>query len=202
MKDAHRHRDRLTPDDARESEPVPALEDVLERRLRTGVETEPSREALRDLAVHGERLARDRNAVGEDVLDQPRPFLFGKTTSHMRPQEPDDLLHVARIDQRERRSRHDVVAVQLRRLVSVRGASRRVQQRGVVGIGEFLRRRGGELAKSDREHRSSQRVLERLAGAEVGRERESADDLGSTDRLLDRSHHRCNRGSRGPMSRS
>ena len=49
---------------------------------------------------------------------------------------------------------------------------------------ELLRRCTGELAESDREHGAAQRVLERLTGAEVGREREGADHLGGADRLL------------------
>jgi hypothetical protein len=36
-------------------------------------------------------------------------------------------------------------------------------------------------------------VLERLAGAEVGRERERTDDLGRPDRLLDRGRHHPDR---------
>lgn len=195
VQDPHRQRDRLAAGDARESEPVPALEDVSERCFGTRAETHPACKALRDLAVHGERLAGDGNAVGDDVLDQRRAFPFGQTTSDMRPEEPDDLLQVARIDQRERRSRHDVVAVELCRLVPVRGASRRVQERDVVGVRQLLRRGGGELAEADREHRGAQSMLERLTGSEIGRQREGADDLGSADRLLDRARHRRGRRS-------
>ena len=78
----------------------------------------------------------------------------------------------------------DVVVVHLHRLVPVRRAAGRVQERDVVRVSELLRRRSGELAETDREHGRAQRMLERLPGAEVGREREGTDDLGSADRLL------------------
>ena len=53
------------------------------------------------------------------------------------------------------------------------------------------RRRAGELAETNREHRRAQRVLERLAGAEVGGEREGADHLGRTNRPLRYTRHFC-----------
>lgn len=114
VQDAHRQRNRLATRDAWKAETVPALEDVLERRLGPGAQAEPPCEVLRDLTVHGEGLAGDRDAVGDDVLDQPRPFVIGKTAADMLPEEPDDRLDVARVDEGERRPRHDVVAVQLR----------------------------------------------------------------------------------------
>ena len=59
-----------------------------------------------------------------------------------------------------------------------------MEERDVVRVDEILRRRPGELAEPHREHGGAQRVLERLAHAEVRRERERADDLGGADRLL------------------
>ena len=76
----------------------------------------------------------------------------------------------------------DVIAVELRRLVTVRCASRSVEQRDVVRVDELLRGRAGELSQTDREHGGAQGVLERLSGTEVCREREGADDLGRADR--------------------
>ena len=46
------------------------------------------------------------------------------------------------------------------------------------------RHRSGELPEPDREQGRAQRVLERLPGAEVGREREGAYHLGRPDRPL------------------
>ncbi len=79
----------------------------------------------------------------------------------------------------------DVVAEQLRRLVPVRRAPRGVEERDVVRVRELLLRCPGELAEPDREHGAPHRVLERLPRAEIGRERQRADDLRGADRLLD-----------------
>ena len=66
-----------------------------------------------------------------------------------------------------------------------------MQERDVIRIRELLRRRSGQLAEPHREHSRTQRVLERLPGAEVGRERQDADYLGGADRLLDRERPRA-----------
>jgi hypothetical protein len=59
-----------------------------------------------------------------------------------------------------------------------------VEQRDVVRGGKILGRRSGKLAEADRENGGTQRVLERLRGAEIGREREGANNLGCTDSRL------------------
>jgi hypothetical protein len=59
-----------------------------------------------------------------------------------------------------------------------------MEERDEVRVRELLGRCSGELTETDREHRSAQRVLERLAGAEVGCERQGANHLGSADRPL------------------
>jgi hypothetical protein len=59
-----------------------------------------------------------------------------------------------------------------------------VEERDVVGVHEFLRGCSGELTEADRKHGGAQRVLEWLPGAEVGREREGTNHLGSADRPL------------------
>ena len=68
-----------------------------------------------------------------------------------------------------------------RRLGRVRRAAEGVQQGDVVGVRELLRRGARELAEPDGEDRRPQRVLERLAGAQVGRERHGADHFGGAD---------------------
>ena len=181
VQETHRQRDRVAAGDTREPQPVPALEDVFERRLGARAEAEPPGEPLRHLAVHRQRLAGRRKAVGDGLLDHGGAELRGATEADVRPEEREDLRGVARVDERERGPRHDVVAVQLRRLVPVRGAPGGVKERDVVRVDELLRGCSGELAETDREHGGAQRVLERLPGAEVGREREGADHLGSAD---------------------
>ena len=59
-----------------------------------------------------------------------------------------------------------------------------VKERDVVRVDELLRRCSGELAETDCEHGGAHRVLERLPGTEVGRERECTNHLGSADRPL------------------
>ena len=54
----------------------------------------------------------------------------------------------------------------------------------VVRVRQLLLRRARKLAETNREDSSPQRVLERLPCAEVGREREGTDYLGSADRPL------------------
>ena len=78
----------------------------------------------------------------------------------------------------------DVVVVDLYRLMPVGRAPGGVEERDVVRVLELLRRCAGELPETDGEHGAAERMLERLAGAEVGGERERADHLGDADRLL------------------
>src|SRR4051812_35518925 len=61
-----------------------------------------------------------------------------------------------------------------------------MEERHVVGVRELPRGCSREVAEPDREHRCAQRVLERLTGAEVRREREGTDDLGNAYRLFHR----------------
>ena len=61
-----------------------------------------------------------------------------------------------------------------------------MKERDVVGVHELLCRCPGELPQTDREQGGAQGVLERLPGAEVGRQRERSDHLGSANRSLAR----------------
>ena len=173
-----------SPRDVREPASVPAREDVLERRLDVRAELEPAREPLRHLAHRRERLTGSRAGVGDRLLDQRGADLRRPADADVRPVEREHLRGVGRVDEEERGSVRDVVAVELRRLVPVRRAPGGVEERDVVRVRELLRRRSGELAETDREHGGAQRVLERLPGAEVGRERQRADHLGGADRPL------------------
>ncbi len=74
-----------------------------------------------------------------------------------------------------------VVAVELCGLVPVRGAAGGVEQRNVVRVDELLGGRSGELTQANGEDRGAQCVLERLPGAEIGRERQCAHELSRTD---------------------
>ena len=133
-------------------------------------------------------VTRPGAGVRDRILDHRRAHVRAATRSDVASVEREDLRGVGRVDEEERRPVRDVVAEELRRLVAVRRAPRRVEERDVVRVREFLCRRSGELTETHREHRAAQRVLERLSGAEVGRERECTDDFGRTDRLLARSH--------------
>ena len=116
--------------------------------------------------------------VGDGHLDHLRADLRRPAEPDVGPVEREHLRGVGRVDEVEGGPVRDVVAEQLRRLVPVRRAAGGVEERDVVGVGELLRRRSGELAETDREHGGAQRVLERLPGAEVGGDRERADHLG------------------------
>ena len=155
-------------------------------------------EALRDLAHRFQRFARPRAGFGDRLLEHLRANL-------RRPSEPDEgaieLEHLVRlggVDQVEGGAVRDVVAEQLPRLVSVRGAAGRVQQRDVVGIGELVSRGARELAEPHREHGRANGVLERLPGAEVGRDRQRGDQLGGANRLLDAHSGGCGARHRLP----
>ena len=161
---------QLVAADGREAASVPAGEHVLERRLHARAELEPAGEPLCDLAHGREALARPRAGVCERVGDQRLALLRRLPGSDVRAVEGEHLRRVGRVDQEERRAVRDVVVVDLDRLVAVRGAARRVEQRDVVGVGELGGGGSRELAEPHREHGGTQRVLERLAGAEIGRE--------------------------------
>ena len=107
----------------------------------------------------------------------------------MLPVEGEHRVAVGGVDQEERGPVADVVAEKLSRLVAVRRAAGRVQQRDVVGVGALGVRGPGERAEADGKDRRAQRVLERLAGAEIGRERQHRHQLGRAHRLLDRPLH-------------
>ena len=97
-------------------------------------------------------------------------------------QEREHLGRIARVDEREHRPRHDVLAVERRRLVPVGRAASRVQKRDVVRVDEFLCRRVGKLSEVNRQHGSAKGMLERLPRSQVGGERERSDDLGRANR--------------------
>ena len=154
VQEAHRQRDRLAARRAREPPPVPAREDVLERRLDAGAEAEPPGEPLRHLAHRRERFAGPRRRRWRS---RPRSSRRGPPGGRPSPTlalvEREDLRRVGRVDEVERGPVRDVVAEQLRRLVPVRRAAGRVEERDVVGVGELLRRtprrarRGGRRAR-------------------------------------------------------
>ena len=172
VEETHRRRDRVA-SCARESAPIAAREAMLERRLDTRPEVEPTREPLRDLAHRRERLTSPRGGVCDRVFEEGGADLQDLADADVGPVEREHLRRVGRVDEEERCPMRDVVAVELRRLVAVRGASRSVEQRDVVRVDELLRGRAGELSQTDREHGGAQGVLERLSGTEVGREREA-----------------------------
>ena len=177
-------RDRLPRGRAWEPVPVPALEDVRQVRDNAGAEAEPAGEALRDLAVQGERRARDLERVLERVGDHLLTNLRRSSLSHHVHEERAELFGVASVDECELGARLDVVPEELRLLGRVRRAAERVQQGDVVGVDELRRREPGELAEADREDRRPERVLERLTGAQIGRYRHRADHLRGADGRL------------------
>ena len=148
-------RDRLAGDAGREPVAVPALEDERQRLQRAGAEAQPAREPLRDLAVQREGRLGERERVGERLRDHLLADLRRPAGADVLDEEGRDLVEVAGVDERERRPRHDVVAVQLRRLGRVRGAAEGVQQRDVVRVAELLRGRAREVAQPDGEDRRS-----------------------------------------------
>ena len=146
-------------------------------------ETEPPGEPLRHLAHRRKRISRPHR-VGERRFDDLLAHLRRAAGRDVRAVERDDLIHVGRVDEEEGGPMLDVLAEELRRLVPVRRAAGAVEERDVVGVANLVRGCAGEFGQADREHRRAQRVLERLPRAEVGRERERADELGGADRLL------------------
>ena len=183
VQETHRQRDRIATD-VRESTSVPAREHVLQRGLDVRAEVEPAGEPLRDFAHRRKRVTSPRAGVGDRILDERGADLRSAARADVSLVERKHLRRVGRVDEIERRPVLDVVAVEQRRFVPVRGASRSVEERDVVRVRELSRRGSGELAEADREHGSAQRVLERLPGAEVGRERKGTDHLGGADRPL------------------
>jgi hypothetical protein len=151
--------DVLPGDPGREPVPVPALEDERQRLQDPGTEAQPAGEPLRDLAVQREGRLGQRERVGQSLRDHLVADLGRPAGADPRRQEGADLLGVPRVDERERRPRRDVVAVQLGRLGPVGGAAEGVQQRDVVRVDELRRRHTGELAEAHGEDRGAQRLL-------------------------------------------
>ena len=114
---------------------VPALED--EPSASCVPEPKPSQLANRCATSQcsAKRLPGERQAASASA---PRPSPRGPPAAGRRRRSrggmPATSAGLPRVDERERRPRHDVVAVQLRRLVRVRGAAGGVQQRDVVGV--------------------------------------------------------------------
>ena len=169
MQETHRQRDRVAAG-VRESPTVPTCKDVLECSLDRLVEAEPTCETLRDLAHRRERRTGPRAGVGDRLLDEGCANLGGTTGADVFPVEREHLLRVGGVDEIEGSPVRDVVAVEQRRLVPVRRAPGSVQERDVVRVRKLLGRSSRELAEPNRENGGSQRVLERLPGAEVGGE--------------------------------
>ena len=169
MQEAHRQGDRV-PCDVGEPSPVPAGEDVFERRLNVRVEIEPAREPLRHFAHHRKRRTPSRGGVRDRVLEHRCTHIRAPTGPHIGLVEREHLRRVGRVDQEERRPVLDVVPEQLRRFVPVRRAARGVEERDVVRVRELLLRCPGELAEPDGEHGAPHGMLERLPRAEIGRE--------------------------------
>jgi hypothetical protein len=123
-----RRRDRLPSGRAREPVPVPALEDVREVRDNAGPKAEPPGEALRDLAMQGERRACDLESVLERVGDHSLTNLRRSSLSHHVHEERAELVEVASVYECELGARLDVVPEELRLLGRVRRATDGVQQ--------------------------------------------------------------------------
>ena len=201
MQEARRERD-LFAGDRRQPTPVPACEHEFECLLDSGAEPQPPRKPLRHLAHGREGLAGSRR-IGEGALDHLRAHLRRPVGPHVGAVEREDLLAVGRVDEEEGRPVLDVLAEDKRRLVPVRRAAGGVEEGDVVGVGDLLGGRSRELAEAGGEDRRAQRVLERLPRAEVGREREGADQLGGADvcRRTGRFHVLilCGRNERGQV---
>ena len=170
--------------------------------IDAGAEAEPPGEALRDLAVQGERRARDLERVLERVGDHRLTNLRRSSLSHDILEERCDLFGVAPVDECELGARLDVVPEELRLLGRVRRAAERVQQRDVVRVHEVRRRELGELSEADGEDRRPERVLEGLTGAQIGRDRHRADHLRSADGRFALGGSCCRRRGRVRHARS
>ena len=73
--------------------------------------------------------------------------------------------------------------------MGVGGAARGVQQRDEVGVGGHVLVEAGLLGQADGQDTRAQRVLERLAAAEVGGDREGGRELGRAEPSGERVSH-------------
>jgi hypothetical protein len=181
VEEPRRDRNGVAACSGREALAVPALERAAERVLDALGEGEPCRELTGDLAVHGEhpphhRTARRQHSGGHHRTQHRRSAVAGAG-----PGEAGDVVEPRDVDDGELDPRPDVVAVHRGHLVRVRRASGRVHQRGVVRGGELGLGHAREPSEPDGEDRRPERVLERLAGAKICRQRERADQLDRPD---------------------
>jgi hypothetical protein len=154
-------RDRLAGHAGREAAAVPALERVPQAALHVRAESEPLGEPHRDLAVRGEVLPRASRARGERLGQRAQPQRQRRTGAGARRQEPQHVEAAPGIEGRPGGPRGQVVAGAGGRLVGVRRAADRVQQRHVVH-GRPLRRRGAAGVRQPAgDQAGHERVLER-----------------------------------------
>ena len=90
---------------------VPSFEVEFQRCLGAGAEAQPPGESLRHLAMHRKRLASGLRTVGEGLFDHRGTDIRWGADADVRPEEREHLLDVARVDERERGPRNDVVTV-------------------------------------------------------------------------------------------
>ena len=150
-----------------------------------GPQAEPPGEPLRHLAHLRERLARPRRRALDRHLDHLRAHLRRSAEPDVGSIELDHLCRVGRVDEIEGGPVRDVVAEQLRRLMSVRRAAGGVKQRDVVGVRQLLARTRRRVPRGGRRARrcaSRARVAARSRGRWRSRARRRPPPRGSAAR--------------------
>lgn len=131
MHDPRRQRQRLAPDRAGDSEPVPALVDLVERRDRARTEPEPRPESPRRLARRARRLGPDRARDRNEMRAQLGAALLACPAAEARKR-----LGVGRIEDVQVALEGQIVVEMKRVLGRERGAAEGAQQgrleRGVL----------------------------------------------------------------------
>ena len=168
--DSHRH--LLAGQSGRMAPAVPTLERVGQRVADGAVEPEPFGEPGGDLAMP-RRAAPTHSRVRQRPGDPSRPAVHGQVLGEMADEVARGLARLSHQDRRHRGVERDLVAAgQQRRLRRIRRAAEEPQQRDVV----HARPRGGiqpeGLGDRQRHPARPQPVLQRLAGSQIGRQRQ------------------------------
>ena len=135
-----------------------------------------------DLAVDGDRPLGAAGAIRQHAAHDARPGQRRSVGGEPPDQKREVLGHLAHHDGRHAGVEGDLVAAdEGGLLVGVGCAADEAQQGEVVDVAEVAARPAQLPPRGDREQAGAQRLLQRLAHAQIGGQREGGDEFGEAD---------------------
>jgi hypothetical protein len=180
LDDPHRQGHILPSDPPGVAPAVPALVHVPECALQVGPEAEPLGQPSGDLAV-GDRGRPELRHRHERLRDPPRALQGRVPLAQAAEHAGHDLGRRSEVQRHEPGPRRQLVAERLGRDLGFGGAAQEAQQGEVVDDVELGPAQVERIAETGRQHARAEGVLDRLAHAQVGGQRERRDKLGQPD---------------------